>query len=80
MKLKFISKRIIHNFWNFSYVDWVFLASDGVSSSVLVMRDRRVVVKLKDFIIKYIIACYFRNMEYSFSWTFAEVYGSNVDS
>lgn len=61
-------------------MNWTFLGSNGASCGMLVLWDRRVMEKEEDFIGEFTVTCSFRNVEDSFSWVFAGVYGPNVDS
>ncbi|KAG6652322.1 hypothetical protein CIPAW_06G176400 [Carya illinoinensis] len=69
-KLKYITRRIVRSIWSCPYVDWAYLASNGVSRGVLVIWDRRVVEKMEEFIREYTVACSFRSVEDNFMWAF----------
>ncbi|KAG6667876.1 hypothetical protein CIPAW_01G131400 [Carya illinoinensis] len=79
-KLKMINRRIVWSLWSGIHEDWVFLASNGASGGVVVMWDRRVVEKEEDFIGQYMVACSFKCVSNNFLWTFAGVYGPNLDT
>lgn len=51
-----------------------------VHRMVLLMWDRRVVEKVKEFIEEYMVACSFKRVENSFLWAFEGVYGLNENS
>ncbi|KAG6637440.1 hypothetical protein CIPAW_11G178800, partial [Carya illinoinensis] len=79
-KLKLVNRKIVRSVWHCPYVDWVYLASNGASGGILVMWDKRVVVKMEEFIGDYTVACSFEMVEDNFLWTFAGTYGPNVDN
>ncbi|KAG6657151.1 hypothetical protein CIPAW_04G070100 [Carya illinoinensis] len=56
------------------------LASDEASGGVLVIWDRRVMVKLEEFIGENIVACSSRNVDDNYLWAFDGIYGPNIDS
>ncbi|KAG2682772.1 hypothetical protein I3760_11G205400 [Carya illinoinensis] len=78
-KLKLINRKMVRSIWSWLYVDWVYLAAQGASSGILVLWDRRVVEKMKDFFGVYSVACSFRSMVDDFMWAFAGAYGPNID-
>jgi hypothetical protein len=51
------------------------VASNGTSSGILLMWDRRVVSKIDVCIGSFVVACSFRNVEDGVVWAFAGVYG-----
>lgn len=65
-KMKIISISIVRSLRSCFCVDWVFLPSVAASGGVLVMWDRRVVDKMKEFIREHTVACSFRNVEDNF--------------
>ncbi|KAG6650389.1 hypothetical protein CIPAW_06G040000 [Carya illinoinensis] len=75
-----IDRRLVQSLWSGVHVDWAFLASNGVSGGVVVMWDRRMVVRMKDFVGHYMVACSFKCVSDNFLWAFAGVYGSNLDT
>lgn len=46
----------------------------------MVMWDRRVVEKVKEFVANFTMACSFRSVEDNLLWAFTEVYGLNMDN
>ncbi|KAF5469057.1 hypothetical protein F2P56_013157 [Juglans regia] len=78
-KLKLIIRKIVRSIWSSNYVDWVYLPASGASGGVVVMWDRLVVEKVDNQIGRYMVACSFRRVSDGFLWTFAGVYGPNLD-
>jgi hypothetical protein len=79
-KLELISSSIVQSLWGCHFVDWCYLASRGASGGILLMWDRRVVVKTEMYVGEYVVACSFKNTVDDFSWAFAGVYGPNIVS
>ncbi|KAG2679693.1 hypothetical protein I3760_11G063600 [Carya illinoinensis] len=79
-KLKRIDRKIVRSIWSCVHMDWVFMASNGASGGVLVMWDRRVVEKMKEFIGLYLVACFFKSVTDNFLWAFVGVDGPNLDN
>lgn len=79
-KLKLINRGIVRSLWSGAHVDWVYMASNGALGGVVVMWDRRVVEKMKEFIGRYTVACSFKSVSKNFLWAFASVYSPNLDS
>jgi hypothetical protein len=61
-KLVLISSNIVQNLWGCHFVDWCYLASRGASGGILLMWDRRVVVKTEMYVGEYVVACSFKNI------------------
>ncbi|KAG6652145.1 hypothetical protein CIPAW_06G163400 [Carya illinoinensis] len=79
-KLKLVTRKIVRSVWHCPYVNWVYLASNGASGGILVMWDKRVVVKMEEFVRDYTVACSFEMVEDNFLWAFAGIYGPNVNN
>ena len=39
MKLEWITRRLVRSIWSCSYIDWLYLGSEGASSGILLMWD-----------------------------------------
>ena len=63
----------------FQHLDWLYLGSIGVSGSVLVMWDRRIVEKIDEAGGRFSVSCKFKNVEDHFVWAFTSVYGPDSD-
>ncbi|KAG6669188.1 hypothetical protein CIPAW_01G225900 [Carya illinoinensis] len=79
-KLKLVTQKIVRSVWHCPYVDWVYLASNGASGGILVMWDKRVMMKREEFIGEYTVAVSLKMVEDNFLWAFAGIYGPNVDN
>ena len=77
-ELEFTSSGIVNNMWGCPYVEWCYVASSGIG--ILLMWDKRVVTKLEVCVGAFVAASTFRNVEDDFIWTFARVYGHNLDN
>ncbi|KAG6637403.1 hypothetical protein CIPAW_11G176300 [Carya illinoinensis] len=78
-KLWCINRSIICSLWGCSYVGWAYLASEGASSGVLLMWDKRVVEAVEKCIGEFSVATKFKNVEDGWEWAFVGIYGPNVD-
>ena len=47
-KLEWVTRGLVRSIWSCSYIDWLYLGSEGASGGVLLIWDRRVVEKLED--------------------------------
>ena len=47
-KLKWVTRGIVRSIWGCPFLDWLYLGSEGASSGILLMWDRRVVEKLEE--------------------------------
>jgi hypothetical protein len=75
-KLELISMRIINSLWGCSYVDWCYVA---FTRGILLMWDRKAVIRLEMEMGDCVAACTFKNVMDGFEWAFAGVYGPNGD-
>jgi len=60
MKLEWITRRLVRSIWSCSYIDWLYLGSEGASSGILLMWDRRVVEKV-EAVGHFSVSCRFEN-------------------
>ncbi len=56
-------------------MDWVYLGSEGASSGILLMWDRRVVENIDEAVGLFSVSCKFRCIEDQHEWAFFGVYG-----
>lgn len=59
---------------------YAYLASKGVSRGILLLWDTRVVKLVEEFVVEYLVACSFTNVDARYKWSFACVYGSNANN
>jgi hypothetical protein len=77
--LELISRRVINSLWGCPYIDWCYMAANGVAGGILLMWDKRVVSKLDMEVGECVAACTYKNIMDGFEWAFARVYGPNGD-
>ena len=78
-KFECISNRVIRSLWGCHYTNWCCVPSNGASSGILMMWDRRVVKKVEACKGEFVAAVSFRSVHDDFAWAFAGVYGPNFD-
>ena len=78
-KLEWITRVIVRSIWGCSYVDWLYLGSDGASGGILLMWDRRVVEKVEEVVGHFTVSCKFKNVGDQFEWAFTSVCGPNLN-
>ena len=78
-KLEWITRDIVRSIWSCPYVDWLYLGSEGAYGGILLMRDRRVVEKVKEAVGHFSVSCKFKNVGDQFEWAFIGVYGPNLN-
>ena len=79
-KMAEINRRVVQSLWGNQHVDWTSLGSNGASSGILLMWDRRMVERVDEAVGYYSLSCKFRNVIDQFEWIFIGVYGPNLDS
>ncbi len=62
-------------------MDWIFQDSNGASGGIILMWDKRAMVKIEEAVSLHSVSCKFREIASSFEWAFSGVYGpsSGVD-
>jgi hypothetical protein len=74
-----LSRSVVRSLWGCNHVDWCCLDSNGVSGSILITWDKRVVEKGDVFVRVFSLAISFENVEDQLIWAFAGVYDANSD-
>lgn len=70
---------IVNGLYNFQWMGWVELVSDGASRDILVLWDRRVEL-VEHYVGNFLVACHFKSVDDGIEWGFARVHGLIVDS
>ena len=47
-KFEWVTRGLVRSLWSCPYIDWLYLGSEGASSGILLMWDRRVVEKIEE--------------------------------
>ena len=79
-KLEWISRGTVRSIWSCSYVDWLYLGSDGAFGGILLMWDSRVVEKVEEAVGHFLVSCKFKNVGDQFEWAFIGIYGPNLNN
>lgn len=74
-KIGIIDRGVINSIGGNNWFDWDFLGSVGAAGGILIMWDRRVVVKKDVPIGEWSVSCLLRMVENNKPWVFSGVYG-----
>ena len=77
-KLEWITKGIVRSIWSCPYIDWMYLGFEGAFGSIFLIWDCRVVEKVEEVVVHYLVSCMFKNVGDQFEWAFTGVYGPNL--
>ena len=77
--MEWVTRGLVRSIWSCPFVDWLYLGSEGASSGILLMWDRRVVEKLEEAVGNFSISCRFKNVNDHFEWAFTGIYGPNLN-
>ena len=61
-KLEWVTRGLVRSIWSCPFIDWLYLGSEGASSGILLMWDRRVVEKIEEAVGLFSISCRFKNV------------------
>ena len=78
-KFEWVTRGLVRSLWSCPYIDWLYLGSEGASSGILLMWDRRVVEKIEEAVGHFSISCRFKNVSDQFEWAFTGIYGPNLN-
>ena len=78
-QLEWVTRGLVRSIWSCPFIDWLYLGSEGASSGILLMWDRRVVEKIEEAVGLFSISCRFKNVSDQFEWAFIGIYGPNLN-
>jgi hypothetical protein len=72
-----VNRKLINSLWRCRHIDWVCQDSNGASSGILLMWDKRVVEKVEKAVGFHSVSSKFREVSSGYKWAFSGVYGPN---